>query len=208
MIYHKDFKNVNFVKIGLCPSKYVQSFTWLILNLCNSRQKTCPLTTAIQYHENEIARKRCGEDIHMFMLDEKNVYDSIVNFNRLYSQRTGLTKDYWLLESTYWTNKFQGEELVKEILADFKDTPMDLDDDLYFFSGTKHIWLQQHQTKAYKSCNFCKEISRGNIVMYEMYEIHPSLPRKFKYVGSWNVETKFNIAENQKWMRRRDMEVI
>ena len=44
--------------------------------------------------------------------------------------------------------------------------------------------------------------------MYEMYEIHPSLPRKFKYVGSWNVETKFNIDENQKWMRRRDMEVI
>ena len=72
----------------------------------------------------------------MFMLDEKNVNDSIVNFNRLYSQRTGLTKDYWLLESTYWTKKFQGEELVKEILKDFKDTPMDLDDDLYFFSGT------------------------------------------------------------------------
>ena len=45
------------------------------------------------------------------------------------------------------------------------------------------------------------------IAIYEMYEILQTLPRKFNYIGYWNEQSGFVISENQKWVRRHDLEV-
>ena len=105
-----------------------------------SRLKNCPLNTAIQYQglENEIKRKPSGEDLHIFMLDERNLNESISNFNKVYSKRSGQNKEIWLLESTFWSEKVSRGQLSNRIIFDFKDTPIDLDDDLYFFSGMNY----------------------------------------------------------------------
>ena len=43
--------------------------------------------------------------------------------------------------------------------------------------------------------------------MWEMYEIHPSLPMKVKYIGYWNMKMGIQVKENKKWIRRHDLEV-
>ena len=45
------------------------------------------------------------------------------------------------------------------------------------------------------------------ISMWEMYEIHPSLPMKVKYIGYWNMKMGIQVKENKKWIRRHDLEV-
>ena len=69
------------------------------------------------------------------MLDERNLNESISNFNKVYSKRSGQNKEIWLLESTFWSEKVSRGQLSNRIIFDFKDIPIDLDDDLYFFSG-------------------------------------------------------------------------
>ena len=43
--------------------------------------------------------------------------------------------------------------------------------------------------------------------MWEMYEIHPSLPVKVTYLGYWNNKMGIQVKENKKWIRRHDLEV-
>ena len=45
------------------------------------------------------------------------------------------------------------------------------------------------------------------IAIYEMYEIHHTLPRKFNTIGYWNEQSGFVMSEDQKWVRRHDLEV-
>ena len=40
-----------------------------------------------------------------------------------------------------------------------------------------------------------------------MYEIHPTMPRKFNYVGFWSDRGGFVISEDNKWIRRRNLQV-
>ena len=43
--------------------------------------------------------------------------------------------------------------------------------------------------------------------MWEMYEIHPSVPMKVAYIGYWNMKMGIQVKENKKWIRRHDLEV-
>ena len=55
-----------------------------------------------------------------------------------------------------------------------------------------------------------KQISIGTddaLTLWEMYEIHPTLPIKVAQIGSWNTEAGLFIEETRKWIRRHDLEV-
>ena len=130
------------MKQGSCLATYLfvldcNDFQQYVIVSFFSRLRNCPLNTAIQYQgqDNEIKRKPYGEDLHIFKLDERNLNESISNFNKVYSKRSGQRKEIWLLESTFWTEKFSRGQMSNRIIFDFKDTLIDLDDDLYFFSG-------------------------------------------------------------------------
>ena len=67
-----------------------------------------------------------------------------------------------------------------------------LDDDLYLYSSNKKI------------NNGTKE----SVKIWEFYEIHPSKPRKILPYGSWRPNEGLNLSKDEKWVRRRNLEVI
>ena len=76
------------------------------------------------------------EDLHVFVIHENDVAESLNQLNNLYSLRTRKSKEFWLVDVTYRTNKFHKGRFINQISLDFKDLPLDFDDDLYLFSST------------------------------------------------------------------------
>ena len=113
-------------------------------------------------------------------IDIKNKgHISYHNFIQIYSKRTKASKDYWLLDVSTWESI---DELVK---TELKGLPLDLDDDLYLFKKTEK-----------------------NFQIWELYEIHSSLPKQLLSYGSWNSSYGLKIMEPQKWIRRNNLKVI
>ena len=75
------------------------------------------------------------EELHVFVMDEKDIKKSIGKFVELYSVRTRKSREFWLVDITQLTKNVPKENLIEQIQSDFKDLPLDLDDDLYLFSG-------------------------------------------------------------------------
>ena len=66
------------------------------------------------------------EELHVFIVDEKNAMESVKTFEDLYSLRNRKRREFWLVEVSALT----------DIRSYLKDISLDLDDDLYLFSGT------------------------------------------------------------------------
>ena len=66
------------------------------------------------------------EELHVFIVDEKNAMESVNTFEELYSLRNRKRREFWLVEVSALT----------DIRSYLKDVSLDLDDDLYLFSGT------------------------------------------------------------------------
>ena len=66
------------------------------------------------------------EELHVFIVDEKNAMESVKMFVELYSLRNRKRREFWLVEVSALT----------DIRSYLKDVSLDLDDDLYLFSGT------------------------------------------------------------------------
>ena len=45
------------------------------------------------------------------------------------------------------------------------------------------------------------------ISVWEMYEIHETVPRKIASIGTWTHTTGLEISQPQKWIRRKNLEV-
>ena len=45
------------------------------------------------------------------------------------------------------------------------------------------------------------------ISVWEMYEIHETVPRKIASIGTWTYVTGLEISQPQKWIRRKNLEV-
>ena len=44
-------------------------------------------------------------------------------------------------------------------------------------------------------------------MIWEIYEIHPTLPSKVSHVGNWNAKQGIQYEEPRKWIRRQNLEV-
>ena len=66
-----------------------------------------------------------------------------------------------------------------------------LDDDLFLYSSN------------YKTNNRTKDF----VELWEYYEIHPSKPRKILSYGSWTPIGGLKLSKEEKWIRRRNLEV-
>ena len=120
------------------------------------------------------------EGLNVFIPNEEIKNETLNNFLQIYSKRTKASRDYWLLDVSNWNSV---DELVKNEL---KSLPLDLDDDLYLFKKTEKEGIQ----------------------VWELYEIHSSLPKQLLAYGSWNSSHGLKIMEPQKWIRRNNLEVI
>ena len=75
------------------------------------------------------------EDLHIFIIDQDNLDQSLQTFSRLYSLRTRKSREFWLVDVSYWTNNSPRGQLRNRIKHDFRSLPFDLDDDVYLYSG-------------------------------------------------------------------------
>ena len=75
------------------------------------------------------------EDLHVFIIDQDNVDQSLQTFSRLYTLRTRKSREFWLVDVSYWANNFPRGQLRNQIKRDFRNLPFDLDDDVYLYSG-------------------------------------------------------------------------
>ena len=105
--------------------------------------------------------------------------------------RTRSDREYWLLDvSSLVIGNPDEDSSLNNAIKNLKDLPLDLDDDLFFYSYDHH--------------------SGDYISIWEFYEIHPSRPRKLKPYGQWNsnAEKQLSLTKESKWNRRRDLEVF
>ena len=134
--------------LSLKERKYLQ-----IALIFDRTKELNSIPTKISLNENFQNETFFDEDLHVFILDGKNFASSIGNFIELYSSRTKDSREFWLLDINHWT----ADILVKEspinqrtneptdqpaedqqldkVISDLKDLTLDLDDDLYLFSG-------------------------------------------------------------------------
>ena len=75
------------------------------------------------------------EDLHIFIIDQDNLNQSLQTVSRLYSLRTRKSREFWLVDVSYWANNFPKGQLRNQIKRDFRNLPFDLDDDVYLYSG-------------------------------------------------------------------------
>ena len=139
-----------------------------------------PTTTLItNYTKNSVNDK----NLALFIPNDSNLEESIEEFVRIYSKRMRGDKDYWLVDISTWPDMYN-------VIKDFKDIPLDLDDDLFLYKPTN--------------------IENGiidSLEMYEFYEIHKSKPRKILSYGEWSLEKGLILPNEGKWVRRKDLEV-
>lgn len=98
------------------------------------------------------------EDLHIFILYEKSFAASIGHFIEVYSTRTRDNREFWLLDIDHWTvniplnhsqsqmaNTLIDHQLKDQIKSDLRDLTLDLDDDLYLFSGNVNsLWYMNY----------------------------------------------------------------
>ena len=125
-----------------------------------------------------------NEDLHVFIPQDLNPlgakHDNLQEFIRLYSLREKWNHEYWLLDLSI-------TDTIEETLYLSQNLPLDLDDDLYLFASDGD--------------------NGNNIDVWEFYEIHPTRPKKLNYYGSWKSKNGLNIPNEDKWVRRKNLEV-
>ena len=115
----------------------------------------------------------------LIFLGAKN--DNLQEFVRLYSLSKKWTHEYWLFDLSSTHN-------IEETSYLLKNLQLDLDDNLYLFASDGNN-------------------GGSNIDIWEFYEIHPTRPKKLNYYGSWKSRNGLNIPNEDKWDRRRNLEV-
>ena len=104
--------------------------------------------------------------------------DNLQEFVRLYSLSEKWSHEYWLLD-------LSATNTTEETFYLSQNLPLDLDNDLYLFAAD----------------------NGNNVDIWEFYEIHPTRPKKLNYYGSWESKNGLNIPNEDKWDRRKNLEV-
>ena len=108
-----------------------------MLQLLIRSKKLAPIKTSFRYQGSELLRNNTffDEDLHAFIIDQDHVKQSIKTFADLYSLRTRKSREFWMVDISSWTADFPKGQLMNRIKSEFKNLPLDLDDDLYLISG-------------------------------------------------------------------------
>ena len=78
----------------------------------------------ILHHEN-IVRKNLsnvvsnGQELHVFIPDEKNIQKSVSLFKDLYNQRNYSNSEFWLLDISYWNSIINFSKAFTGLKLDF-----------------------------------------------------------------------------------------
>ena len=99
----------------------------------------------------------------------------------LYSLRTNLNRENWLIDISYWSS-------INHVINNLKSLQLDFDDDLFLYSS-----------KIDGEYEF--------ISIWEMYKIHHTMPSKVMQYGNWSTKNGIMVMETNKWIRRKNLQV-
>ena len=101
------------------------------------------IQTAFSFHGTEptINQTFRHEELHVFLFDEKDFGSGVNKFKDLFNLRTWSSKEFWLVDIGHLTLKVPMRQLMNRIESTFEDLKLDLDDDLYLYSGIRLTFL-------------------------------------------------------------------
>ena len=122
-----------------------------------------------------------NKNLVVYIPDQSDLKESVDNMVAMFSMRTRLNSEIWMLDISPWNS-------VKDVITVLDGLPLDSDDDIYLYS-------------------FSKENS-DMIDIWKLYQLHHSIPKRSQAYGNWSVASGLRHTSIEKWVRRRDFEVL
>ena len=134
-------------------------------------------------------RQISQEDIHIFTtnLQQWGTTTSLdyvtKKFMDVYTKRPIWDRSYWLFDISAYATLVDWEK-------SFSDLELDIDENLFLYSSFSINRTNSH-----------------NITIWECYQIHSTKAKKIVFYGTWNIKDGLSISSEDKWVRRKDLEV-
>lgn len=134
-------------------------------------------------------RQISQEDIHIFTTNLRQggtttSLDYVTKkFMDVYTKRPIWDRSYWLFDISAYATLVDWEK-------SFSDLELDIDENLFLYSSFSINRTNSH-----------------NITIWECYQIHPTKAKKIVFYGTWNIKDGLSISSEDKWVRRKDLEV-
>ena len=135
-----------------------------------------------------------NEDLHIFVPDDKDqktMANSVDIFMEIYALRDTSRSEHWLLDISYW----DGDS--KKASNDIAELLTDLDDDLYWYTYSAHETVSINLTNG----------NLFDIELFEVYKINEDMKMIVNYYGNWSKTVGMKFIEEQKWIRRKNLQV-
>ena len=118
------------------------------------------------------------EDIHIYMIDSKNLMQSIEILEQKIKKRTRLDKEFWFID-------ISDLKTMKNAKLILDNLPLDIDDDIYAFKFANNSFID----------------------IWEIYKLVPESDLIVKKYGTWKREIGLLSTPLSKWQRRKDLTV-
>ena len=125
------------------------------------------------------SQSRSG-DLHVYIPASSSLESVNNDFQKIYSERPKNDDSYWLFDVSSYISLENWENI-------FQSLEVNLNEDLYLYSFT-------NETKQ-------------QVLIWECYQVHQTKPKKIVPYGTWSQQNGLNINSNDKWIRRKDLEV-
>ena len=119
-------------------------------------------------------------DLHVYIPDKSSLESVNNDFQKIYSEKPQNDKSYWLFDISSYVS-------LESWQTYFQSLEVNLNEDLYLYSFTNE--------------------TKDQVLIWECYQIHPTKPKKIALYGTWSKQNGLSINSNEKWIRRKDLEV-
>ena len=119
-----------------------------------------------------------GEDLNIYMIDSKNLQNSINLLERKLRKRTRKDKEFWFIDISALKTINNAKLMLNNLL-------LDIDDDIYAFMITND----------------------SIAVIWEMYKLAPEKNLIVTKLGVWKEDLGLSLTTLNKWQRRGDLTV-
>ena len=130
-------------------------------------------------HHNE-SQTRLG-DLNVYIPDGSSIESVNNNFQNIYSERPRDDNSFWLFDISSYIS-------LENWQKHFQSLDLNLNENLYLYSF--------------------KNTTKPKALFWECYQIHPTMPMKIVPYGTWSKKNGLSINSDEKWIRRKDLEVI